>query len=163
MSERRNGGVSLDGVIVRPGEIALVGDGSTLVSIVGSGVAVCLWSPQDHVAALAHFVEPSTGERDKARPRYGNVAVPEVVRMMRESGPCVGMEAQVFGGAQRSPGDRRGAANVEIAMRVLSRRKVSVVSRDVGGSKGRKIVFDGGSGHVAVVKVHALRAGDWEP
>ncbi len=36
-----------------------------------------------------------------------------------------------------------------------------VASEDVGGKKGRKILFDTASGHVAVLKVHDLRREDW--
>jgi chemotaxis protein CheD len=126
-------------------------------------VAVCLWSPSDRVAALAHFVEPSTRDPARATPRFGNVAVPELVRMVRESGPCRGLEAQLFGASEENFDDPRARANAEMALRVLASRSVPVVSRDLGGGKGRKIVFDGRSGQVAVLKVHRLRQEDWNP
>jgi len=163
MDERRGVGIGSEGVLVRPGEMALATDGSKLVSVVGIGVAVCLWSPADRIAALAHFVEPSTRDPSRATPRYGNVAVPELVRMVRESGSCQGLEAQLFGACDEEPGDPRAMANAEIALRVLASRSVPVVSRDLGGGKGRKIVFDGGSGQVAVLKVHRLRQEDRNP
>lgn len=160
MRDRRNGGASLDGVLVGPGEMAMVTDGTTLVSIVGSGVAVCLWARDLRIGALAHFVEPSIRDRSRATARFGNVAVPEIVRMVRHSG-ALDIEAQLFGSASVDGEDSKGKSNLEVALRVLSRRKIPVVSRDVGGSKGRKVVFDGGSGQVAVVKVHRLRQEDW--
>ena len=58
-------------------------------------------------------------------------------------------------------GDVRGERNLELAEKVLAKRSISVSSRDVGGTKGRKIVFDGRTGHVAVMKVHKLRKEDW--
>lgn len=161
MIDRRNGGVDLEGVLVRAGEIALARDGSRLVTVVGAGVAVCLWAPSANVAAVAHFVEPRIDDPERSFARYGNVAVPEVVRMVREEDPSGFVEAQLFGGATEYPGDVRGERNLSMAEKVLRKRSIEISSRDVGGSKGRKVVFDGRTGQVAVVKVHQLRKEDW--
>lgn len=163
MDERRSNGLALDGVLVRPGEMALALDGSTMVSVVGSGVVVCLWAPAERMAALAHFVEPRVDDPDRATARFGNAAVPEIVRMVRSRGRCDGLESQLFGAAQANEVDGRGEANAGMALRILARLSVPVVSRDIGGSKGRKVVFDGSTGQVAVMKVHQLRAEDWNP
>lgn len=162
MLDRRNGGVELEGVLVRAGEIALAKDGSRLVTVVGAGIAVCLWAPDSNVAAVAHFVEPRIDDPEHSFARYGNVAVPEVVRMVRAEDPVGFVEAQLFGGATEYPGDKRGERNLSMAEKVLRKRSIEVSSRDVGGSKGRKVVFDGRTGQVAVVKVHQLRQEDWQ-
>lgn len=163
MIDRRKAGNDLDGVLVHPGEIAVVGDGSRLVSVVASGVAVCLWAPDSEIAAMAHFVEPRTDDMSRTFARFGNVAVPEVVRLVRDSAPVEKIEAQIFGGAKAHPEDLRGERNVSIAEKVLASRSIEVTSRDVGGTKGRKVVLDGRTGQTAVVKVHKLRAEDWNP
>lgn len=163
MDERRAGGSALGGVLVKPGEMALALDGSTMVSVVGSGVVVCLWAPVERVAALAHFVEPEVRDPARATARYGNAAIPEIVRMVRSRGSCEALESQLFGAAQENEDDGRGHANTEMALGILARLSVPVVSRDLGGSKGRKVVFDGTTGQIAVVKVHQLRDEDWKP
>ncbi|MBK9579937.1 MAG: chemotaxis protein CheD [Fibrobacteres bacterium] len=160
--ERRKGGAELDGALVGPGEIALVEDGSRMVAILASGVAVCLWAPQEKVAAMAHFVEPRTTDKHSCFARFGNVAVPEVVRLVRAEVPQGKLEAQLFGGAQEYPGDPRGPDNVAMAEKVLAARQIEISSRDVGGTKGRKVLFDGKSGQVAILKVHKLREEDWK-
>jgi chemotaxis protein CheD len=163
-SERRRLGEGVEGLVVHPGEIALVDDGSRLVSVVSVGVLVCLWHYQGSHAVMAHFIEPLTYDPRKATPRFGNVSVPKAVAMMRELvGPLAVLEAQIFGGALREPGDLRGEANLSVARRILEARQVNVVSEDVGGQKGRKVIFDAGTGHAAVIKVHDLRKGDWDP
>lgn len=160
--ERRNGGADLDGALVGPGEIAMVEDGSRLVAILASGVAVCLWAPGEKIAAMAHFVEPRTSDKSSCYARFGNVAVVEVVRLVRTEVPVGKLEAQLFGGAEEYPGDRRGTQNVAMAEKVLAARHIEISSRDVGGTKGRKVLFDGRSGQVAVLKVHQLRKEDWQ-
>jgi chemotaxis protein CheD len=50
---------------------------------------------------------------------------------------------------------------VEIARKILREKGIAIASEDVGGSVGRKIVFDLATGHVAVLKVHKVRDEDW--
>ena len=164
VKERRNGGEATAGQHVPPGGIVLVRDGTTLVAVAGPGVAVCFWNELSEVACLAHFAEPAIYDPAQATARYGNVALPTAISLIREVAGGSGLEAQIFGGAFQEEEDRPGSeANIEMARRILSAKGVKIVSEDVGGRKGRKIVFQGSSGHVAVVKVHKLRAEDWRP
>lgn len=162
--ERRKGGEASAGQHVPPGWIVLVRDGTTLVAVAGPGVAVCFWNEAAEVACLAHFVEPATYDPSQATARFGNVALPTAISLVREVVGPSEIEAQIFGGAFRDDADRPNSeANIEMARRILSAKGVRIVSEDIGGAKGRKIVFQGSSGHVAVVKVHKLRAEDWQP
>jgi chemotaxis protein CheD len=159
--ERRNNGRDLEGLLIRPGELAVVEDGTMLMTIVSVGVAVCLWEPSRKVAGLAHFLQPSTSDRSKATPRFGNVAVPHLIALLRQWTPGVNCEAQIYGGAEHESCQGVGERNVAMAEKILNGLGILVVSRDVGGTKGRKLVFDSRLGHVAVVKVHTLRDSDW--
>jgi chemotaxis protein CheD len=160
-SERRRGGDEIDGHLVRPGELALTEEGTMLISVVSLGVAVCLWERGRAVSALAHFVEPATYEAHRATTRFGNVAVPKLLELMREHVGVIPFEAQIFGGATLRQGDLRGEANIDMARKILRARGIHIASEDVGGHKGRKIMLDSKTGHVAVIKVHELREGDW--
>ena len=75
------------------------------------------------------------------------------------------LETQIFGGAYNpaiSPKDI-GHENITIARKILAREGLRVVSEDVGGEKGRKIVFNCPANEIAVLKVDKLRKGDWYP
>jgi chemotaxis protein CheD len=163
--ERRRAEGNVEGVLVRPGELVMVDDGSRLVSVVSSGLLVCLWLRGGHYATMLHFVEPAIYRAEMATTRFGNVALPLAIAMMREAlaDPLAVIEAQVFGAAQRGLDDRRGEANLAMAHKILAARHIAVVSEDVGGCKGRKVLFDAQTGHALVIKVHELREGDWEP
>jgi len=162
--DRRKGGADLAGRQVPPGGIVLVQDGGSLVAVAGPSGAVCLWCPDASVACMAHFARACVYDPALATARFGNVAVPRAIELVREAAGDLPLEAQIFGGAA-CPGQDPSIAsgNVDMARRVLAARGVKVVSEDVGGAKGRKIVFHGQSGHVAVVKVHHLREEDWNP
>jgi len=161
--ERRLGGIGIEGQLVEPGEIALVTDGKMLVSIVSVGVAVCLWEHGGTLAALAHFVEPRIHIPLQATPRFGNVALIKTVQLIREYSPQGKIEAQIFGGAHQPGSSDHGPENIEMARKVLLARGIPIVSEDIGGSKGRKLMFDTKNGHVAVIRVHHLRKEDWQP
>lgn len=162
--DRRREGFNVDGVLVRPCEIVVVDDGSRLVSVVSSGLLVCLWHAKGHHAAMVHFVEPAIYQVEKATARYGNVALPRAIQMIKDmlGDPLAVLEAQVFGAATKGGADKKGEGNLQMARKILNARHVAIVSEDVGGSKGRKVLFDAHTGHAVVIKVHALREGDWE-
>ncbi len=113
---------------------------------------------------MNHYLYPFTRDRRTATPKFGNVAIAALVRLMDEAGSIrENVEAQIFGGAaggSRSDGEV-GARNVNVARRMLSRKGIPIVSEDTGGQKGRKVVFDLATGEVAVFKVQRIRENDW--
>ena len=120
-----------------------------------------MWDKKTHIGGISHFVKPRITDPVGATAVFGNVAVQTLVRTMCKYGIKESLEAQIFGGATCTAGDTRGALNAEIARAVLIKRGVPIASDDTGGNKGRKLLFDTQSGHVAVLKVHSLRQEDW--
>jgi len=159
--DRRLGGQKIDGHFVKPGEIVLVHDGTLLISVVSVGVVVCIWENGGPMAAMAHFVEPRTDDVRRATGRFGNVSIPKLLQMVSESTPSGKIEAQIFGGAIPPRGFGMGEQNIAMARKILSTRNIPIVSEDIGGTKGRKLMFDTKTGHVATIRVHQLRDGDW--
>lgn len=162
-SERRNAGSVSDGQFLNPGEISVVQDGTLLITIVSGGVVVCIWEKTGLVAGMAHFVEPRIHDSARATARFGNVAIIKLIEIVHEMAPFGDFEAQIFGGAKNISGRSHADANIEIAQRILRTKHISLVSEDIGGSKGRKLMFDTTNGHVAVIRVHQLRKEDWQP
>lgn len=75
------------------------------------------------------------------------------------------LEAQIFGGAfkdENAAGDI-GQDNLRTARQVLNRMRIQIVSEDVGGAKGRKVVFNTQSYEIGILKVNRLRESDWYP
>jgi chemotaxis protein CheD len=56
-----------------------------------------------------------------------------------------------------------GLRNVSIAKQILKRQGVAVTSEDVGGTKGRKLVYNTETNEAVVLKVERLREEDWYP
>ncbi|MGM0442870.1 MAG: chemotaxis protein CheD [Fibrobacterota bacterium] len=136
----------------------------TIRTVLGSCVSVCICSGAGGYGAMNHFLYPRTADPARATPMFGNVATLALIRMVQDEGfhPSE-LEAQIFGGAYPpgAAGRDIGAENIAVAEKVLARKGITLVSRDVGGGRGRKIVLDVATGHVAVVKVRAIRNSDW--
>ncbi len=112
------------------------------------------------------FQFPMIREKGKTTTRYGNVAIWALIRMMLEDGSTSKhLEAQIFGGAHNPDVSQVniGNENIRVARKILMKEKIVVASEDVGGVKGRKIVFSTHSNEIAVFKVDKLRKSDWYP
>jgi len=149
---------------LEPGYVYFSRQPTTLRTVVGSCVAVCLYDRILQMGGMNHYLKPHINDQSKATPQYGNVAISALIRMMEEAGSRRrDVVAQVLGGGtpEEVQGEWVGQQNVSIAREILARKGIRIVSEDVGGSVGRKIVFDTGTGEIAVLKVHKLRATDW--
>jgi len=140
---------------------------STVIStVLGSSVSVCIYDRKQNVGGINHFQFPFTGERNQATARYGNVATIALIRMMVNNGSKIKhLEAQILGGAYNRKFSPKniGLKNIIVARKILAREKINIVSEDVGGEKGRKIVFNTDTSEIAVIKVEKLRNKDWYP
>jgi chemotaxis protein CheD len=152
--------------LLKPGYIYIAEPKTIMSTVLGSSVSVCLFDRKRKVAGMNHFRLPFTRDAQNATADYGNVATLTLIRMLVHDGSDARhLEAQVFGGAYNteiSPKDI-GRENVSVAKKVLLREKIRIVSEDIGGEKGRKIVFDPAKNETAVIKVDKLRKGDWFP
>ncbi len=151
---------------LQPGYILCAVKPQRISTVLGSSVAICLYDPQKTIGGICHFLYPYTNDPQKATALYGNAATPALVKMMFAQGASgESLEAQIFGGARNpalSTADI-GYQNIRMARRALARYGVRVVSEDVGGRVGRKIVFDTGTNEIAVLHVDSLRETDWYP
>jgi chemotaxis protein CheD len=108
-------------------------------------VAVCLYDPVARVGGVNHFLLPHHVERERSA-RFGSVAVPQLVdAVVRAGATRSSLVAKVFGGASviaGAPNARRlGDENAALALRLLEEARIPVLDHDVGGPRGRKLVF----------------------
>lgn len=151
---------------LEPGYIFLATEPTVISSVLGSCVAVCLFDRKRNIGGMNHFQLPLITEKHLATARYGNVATMTLVRMMTDTGSKPKhLEAQIIGGAYNPKISRKniGPENVQMARKLLARKRIRIASEDVGGEKGRKVVFNTHTNEVAVMKVEKLRSADWFP
>ncbi|MCP4024163.1 MAG: chemotaxis protein CheD [Desulfobacteraceae bacterium] len=152
--------------LLKPGYIYLPDKPTVISTVLGSSVSVSLYDKSRKMGGMNHFLFPIVGLKEKTTARYGNVAIHTLVRLMLEGGSLVkNMEAQLFGGAYNSKVSVRdiGRENYVSARNILSQKRIKIVSEDVGGELGRKIVFNTSNYEIVILKVERLRDSDWYP
>jgi len=103
------------------------------------------------VGGMNHYLLPLPVQRERS-PRFGNVAIAELLRAVLDRGARRDrLQAKVFGGACvievfRGSGRHLGEDNVQLALRTLEAERIPVADHDVGGTRGRKVIFHADDG-----------------
>ncbi len=132
----------------------------TISTVLGSCVAVCLFDPVRRSGGANHYLLPLHVVGGSASARFGNVAIEELVKEMLQHGSLKrDLQAKVFGGSctmgngVRPERESLGWQNVEVARRALTGHAIPIVAEDVGGPRGRKLLFRTDEGHAWVRKL----------
>lgn len=146
----RPGSVSGD-TVVGVGEYHIVPAPEKLMCIgLGSCVGIAIYDLTAKVGGLAHAMLPRYEEgRDKTNAsKYADSSVMLMVDELVEAGAIKGrLKAKIAGGAQMfsfisSDTLNIGLRNSQSAKEALKRENIPLVGEDVGGTKGRTVVFN---------------------
>lgn len=126
-----------------------------VTTILGSCVSVCLWDPGQRTGGMNHYIFPHWNGEGLASPKYGNVAIVKLIDLMMDLGSKKRhLRAKIFGGASTIMHSRGllnvGERNIQLSQDVLKEEGIPIISSDVGGRFGRKIIFDTETGSVLV-------------
>ena len=147
------------------GDLLICRSACEVTTVLGSCVALTFFSAQLQLGGICHAMlpEPRSPEAFEEgggpeRWKYVCYAVEERVQCFSPHGLVpAGVEVKLFGGARLQDGEwvpgrwgNVGAANVALARALLDEAGFSVCAFDVGGSHGRKVVFNTQTGEVHV-------------
>lgn len=134
---------------VHAGQLAVVAVPTAISTVLGSCVSVCLFDLGAGVGGMNHYLLPHHVAREQS-PRFGTVAVPELIAaLVRAGARRAAIQAKVFGGASVISAFRHrslGEENARLAMRLLEEHGIPVLQHDVGGQRGRKLIFHSDDG-----------------
>ncbi len=139
-------------VYLLPGKVYASQGPSVVTTILGSCVAVCLWDPVKRIGGINHYLLPHGPGNGQSSERYGDVAIPSLIgKLLALGSGARNLQAKLFGGAcvldaMRASDHNLGAKNVEVACQLLEEAGIPVVGGDVGGPKGRKVIFHSDDG-----------------
>ena len=124
-----------------PGDLYCDRTPQCLGTVLGSCVAVCLWDSQLRFGGMNHFILPNRSLNAEASPRFGDVAIPQLVEAMLAQGSNIRhLQAKVFGGGYvlraGDPALSTGRRNVGIAVAELRRWKIPIVASRLSGTQG---------------------------
>lgn len=145
-----------------PGDLIVTSDPQWVITLLGSCVAVTMFSRRFKIAAICHGMlpyprHPTSPPGPDHRPfRYLNAVIPAMLDRMRRPGlELREIEVKMFGGANlislaEGPQSEHwiGSENVTVGRSLLLEAGLKIRADDVGGHRGRKIVFNTATGEV---------------
>jgi len=154
---------------LEPGGLYIGGQEPVMVSaVLGSGLAVCFYDRRLKTGSMGHFLFPGVISPNLPEKLCAPAVIGNLTKAMKKNGSRPDdLEAMLVGGGERpGPGldkNRIGPRNVEAARKLLKKHEVAIVSEDVGGMKGRRLIFYPGTNETMVMKTHRIRRGDYYP
>ena len=147
-------------VYLHPGQSFVTQSPRQITTIVGSCVAVLLWSSRFRIGGATHYLLPEWNREGESSARYGDVALEGLLKDICRMGASVfDLHAYIYGGASileslQSMSGNLGTRNVEVAQDFLiAHPQITLCDRNTGGKKGRKICFDTFEGTVTVQEI----------
>ncbi|MBN2639774.1 MAG: chemotaxis protein CheD [Bacteroidales bacterium] len=137
-----------------PGSLFVDKNPHYITTLLGSCVAVCLYDTRQQYGGMNHYLLPMWNGKGLASPKYGNIAIQQLVdRMYRMGSRKQDLIAKVFGGAAVLESQNNvffiGDRNIRIADVILEQEmQIKIAAASTGGNQGRKIVFDTLTGEV---------------
>jgi chemotaxis protein CheD len=139
---------------VAMGQATMAGEPARLTMILGSCIAVALYSSQLRLGMLSHVVLPHSTGPTAYPAKFADTAVPYMLSVLQKRGvKPAGLVAKIAGGACMFGNCKVmqiGEANIRAAVEALAAAAIPVAARDVGGTSGRRICFDLATGSLAV-------------
>lgn len=148
-------------VYLHPGDVYASARPAVVTTILGSCVSVCLSERGTGIGGVNHFLLAQQRAGESPSPRYGSAAIEILVnRVVALGASRQKLSAMIFGGANVlhafQEGVRHiGLANVEIARLLLAQQRIPICAEDVGGTRGRRLVFCAQDGNVSVRRLGA--------
>lgn len=150
-------------IYLKPGEVVIARKPVLISTVLGSCVAVTMFSPDCGFGAICHAMLPdSSGRCDDLR--YVDTALRHIYRKAQECRAEGNLEVKLFGGARvlnvgspGSSGSSVGEQNVARAEEILASLGLSVSCADTGGTVGRKLYFCTRDGDVYLRRMRRMR------
>ena len=150
-------------IFLRPGQVFFTNRPSVVTTVLGSCVSVTMFSADHRCGAICHAILPEEKDPGDAC-RYVDSSIMKMLRAFSRNGIDYSrIEVKLFGGSDVLPvveaGKQRatvGQQNIEAAMRVIERERLNLAASDLGGVRGRKILFRTHTGEILLKRLHRV-------
>lgn len=153
---------------VKPGFGFLPVSASKLWTVVGSSVAVTMYDRKLGIGGMSHYYKSYLVEGQPASTMFAAPSICWLYQQMKKRGSqAENIEVQLFGGAVNPKHanfhSNTHTDNVKAGMEYLHKLRLNIATVDVGGLRGRKVIFNPMSGESVVARVDNIRESDWYP
>jgi len=143
-------------IYLHAGQLYAANEPTEIITILGSCVSVCMYDTACGVGGMNHFMLPN--ESLTVSPRYVRHAMDMLLQQLIAFGAKRSrLEAKLCGGASvlktANTGLDLGLRNIEAARARLAHEQIPIVAEDVGGDRGRKLVFITSDGTARIKRV----------
>lgn len=156
-------------IYLKPGEIYLAEKPTLVITVLGSCVSVTMFHRPSRVGAICHGLLPQCKSGELCHGhcveefKYVDCSIQQMVdRFVAQGIPQSEIEVKLFGGADmltyKGDHDREtvGRQNVITSSKAIERERLNLVSSDVGGEFGRKILFYTHTGEVLLKRLKKI-------
>ena len=152
---------------LEPGYVCLPYEPMYLASVIASGVAVTIFDTENNRGGMCVYTHPKRVD-NQSTPSFAAPSIISLVSMFGDTKEaCQNLEAHICGGAIDENSDYYipglSEENISVGKEILEKYNIDITSQDVGGKKGRKVVFHTGTGEIVIAKVSNVRKTDWYP
>lgn len=150
-------------IYLQPGQIYYAEKPALISTLLGSCVAVTMFSPRLGAGAISHGILPcckgnkpcECDEYCREGVRYVDCSIMRMLGWFMQNGVArEEIDVKVFGGSDMLSAPESttkatvGQQNIAMAFHVLEKEMLKVSASDVGGLRGRKIIFSSNTGEV---------------
>ncbi|MEN6406252.1 MAG: chemotaxis protein CheD [Thermoguttaceae bacterium] len=144
-----------DEINVGMGQAVFHREPAQLTAILGSCVAITMFSSKLRAGMLSHVVLPKAVEKTAYPAKFADTAVPYMLSAFERHGIRPGeIVAKIVGGACMFGKNSKfldiGDCNAKAAAKSLEDASVRLVASDIGGAAGRRICFDLTTGEIVI-------------
>lgn len=147
---------------LKPGEIHLTSTPAMVTTILGSCLCVTMYHKYTRLAAICHAVMPSANSLSRKYDDHRDIFqyVDSSVEWMVQQFEIKGIkrhdiEVKMFGGAEMFTDGTAGSSpvsvgkkNIDVALRTIEMNRLKLTAWNIGGKKGRKVIFNTLTGEV---------------
>lgn len=165
---------NLPTVYLKAGEMHYSRQPSLVVTVLGSCLSVTMYDPKTGTGGICHGLLPECEDKNRCTPgcmqafKYVDCSVRRMIRIFDKAGASRSeVEVKYFGGADmfarkiEKPGlVSVGRQNIVTAEAILKREGFTISRQDVGGLRGRKLLFYTHTGDVLLKRLTTVNDPD---
>lgn len=138
---------SFEKLFLYPGQMVVTKNAMEITTILGSCVSVCLFDSIRLIAGINHFLLPVNDKGKSDIEKYGDTSMELMLNKILNMGSNQrDITAKVFGGGDvlnhKNSNFNIGKKNIEAALSFIGNHEIRLISSTVGGTMGRKIIFN---------------------
>ena len=157
---------SLHEQFLNPGELIISKKPMVIKTVLGSCVAVCVHDKVRQWGGMCHFLLPKAPSKEHNSTKYGDIAIYTLLHrfLVKHGSERENLVASIIGGAFVIFDEREiffiGDRNIDIAVSILRKEKIRILSMHTGGEHGRRVLYNTATNKLIVTSLEHLTIED---